>query len=152
MTIQETQEVALIHRLTQAAFAEYGLQPGTSTALKETPEAVEAQLQDGHCALVLYEDRVALACVRYRPEGDALYFHRLSVDPAHRRRGLACALVAALEEIARTLNKTKLTCSVRLAKEDNVALYTKLGFIQTTTRSVCRDGSAVPTGDFEKII
>jgi ribosomal protein S18 acetylase RimI-like enzyme len=150
--IEETQDAELVHRLTQSAFAEYGREPGTSTALKETVEAIEAQLRDGNRALVLLEGNVALACVRFRFEGDALYFHRLSVDPAHRRRGLACALSAALEDIARAAGLRKLTCSVRLAKEDNIALYLKLGFTQTTIRSVCRDGSAVPTGDFEKIL
>ena len=47
VTIAKTEDTALIHTLTQAAFAEYGREPGTSTALKETEEAIAAQLAGG---------------------------------------------------------------------------------------------------------
>jgi rhamnose utilization protein RhaD (predicted bifunctional aldolase and dehydrogenase)/predicted GNAT family acetyltransferase len=92
----------------------------------------------------------ALACVRYQIEGDALYFHRLSVHPDYRRQGLAKKLVGHLEALARAQGLARLTCSVRLQKADNVALYTSLGFQLLGERSVCRDGTPVPTGDFEK--
>ena len=150
MRIEETTDADLIHRLTQAAFAEYGREPGTSTALKETREAVEGQLADENRALALFDAKKPVACVRFRFEGDALYFHRLSVDPAHRRKGYASALVGALEDCARAAGLRRLTCSVRLAQADNLALYFGLGFVQTSVRSVCRDGTPVPTGDFEK--
>ncbi|WP_395143424.1 GNAT family N-acetyltransferase, partial [Armatimonas sp.] len=192
LTIAKTQDPALIHALTQAAFAEYDREPGTSTALKETEEAIAAQLAGGMEALVVanlspsnlspqppppgahsslgkgepegdvapfpvrYErpgeglGRGYLACVRYQLEGDALYFHRLCVHPDYRRQGLAKKLVRHLEALARAEGLTRLTCSVRLQKTDNVALYTGLGFRLLGERSVCRDGTAVPTGDFEK--
>jgi ribosomal protein S18 acetylase RimI-like enzyme len=176
LTIAKTQDTALIHALTQAAFAEYGREPGTSTALKETEEAIARQFMGGMQALVVYQaapltpaergDKAesdslfsprragvrgeALACVRYQIEGDALYFHRLSVHPDYRRQGLAKKLVGHLEALARAQGLVRLTCSVRLQKADNVALYTGLGFQLLGERSVCRDGTAVPTGDFEK--
>ena len=195
VTIAKTKDTALIHALTQAAFAEYGRELGTSTALKETQEAIDAQLAGGMQALVVYlsptspptpspgrscltgkgesdsgsllshaqrapgtsarerrvgEERLPLACVRYQIEGDALYFHRLSVHPDYRRQGLAKKLVGYLEALARAEGLARLTCSVRLQKADNVELYTGLGFQLIGERSVCRDGTAVPTGDFEK--
>ena len=194
--IEKTQDTALIHALTQAAFAEYGREPGTSTALKETEEAIAAQFAGGMEALVVYgvnlspqppppgsrtslgkgepegdagspfpvrderpgeglgerllTERLPLACVRYQFEGDALYFHRLSVHPDYRRQGLAKKLVGHLEALARAQGLARLTCSVRLQKADNVALYNGLGFQLIGERSVCRDGTAVPTGDFAK--
>jgi len=196
--IEKTEEAALIHALTQAAFAEYGREPGTSTALKETVADVAAQLAQGTQALVVYSphplpllptsphaseplgekgnasppppspkearrrsdvgrgaggegrEGEGIACVRYQIESDALYFHRLSVHPDWRRQGLAKKLVGHLEALARAEGLTRLTCSVRLQKADNVALYTGLGFQLLGERSVCRDGTEVPTGDFEK--
>ncbi|MCX6365517.1 MAG: GNAT family N-acetyltransferase [Armatimonadetes bacterium] len=152
LTIAKTQDTALIHALTQAAFAEYGREPGTSTALKETEEAIAAQFAGGMEVLVVYQAAplTPLACVRYQFEGDALYFHRLSVHPDCRRQGLAKKLVGHLEALARAQGLSRLTCSVRLQKADNVALYTGLGFQLLGERSVCRDGTAVTTGDFEK--
>lgn len=150
LTIEKTEDTALIHALTQAAFAEYGREPGTSTALKETETAIAAQLAGGTEVLVLANLSSPLACVRYQIEGDALYFHRLSVHPDYRRQGLAKKLVGHLEVLARAQGLARLTCSVRLQKTDNVALYTGLGFQLLGERSVCRDGTAVPTGDFEK--
>ena len=150
MTIEETIDAELVHRLTQAAFAEYGREPGTSTALKETVEAVQAQLEEGNRVLFASLNGERVACVRFLVEGDALYFHRLSVDPAYRRKGIAVALVEELERLARVKNLGRLTCSVRLAQTGNLALYDKLGFETVGVRSVCRDGTPVPTGDLEK--
>ena len=150
VAIENTTDAMLIHWLTQAAFAEYGTQPGTSTALKETQEGVAALLNEGNRALVALLNGLPVACVRYRIEGDAFYFFRLSVDPDYRRKGLASALVCHLEALATELGLSRLTCSVRMGKADNVALYTGLGFQLIGTRSVCRDGTDVPTGDFEK--
>ena len=154
--VEKTEDTALVHALTQAAFAEYGREPGTSTAIKETEADIARQLEGGMQALVVYPltpaggGDSAVACVRYQIEDDALYFHRLSVHPDYRRQGLAKRLVARLETLARSQNLTRLTCSVRLQKSDNIALYSGLGFVLLGERSVCRDGTAVPTGDFEK--
>ena len=148
--IEETRNAPLVHRLTQAAFAEYGREPGTSTALKETVESIEAQLAEGNRFLALRENGPPLACVRFRIEGDSLYFHRLSVDPAHRRKGYGAMLVGELERRALETGLSRLTCSVRLAQAGNLALYEKLGFVVAGERSVCRDGTPVPTGDLEK--
>lgn len=160
--IEKTEDTALIHALTQAAFAEYGRKLGTSTALKETQEAIAAQFVGGMEALVVanlspsnlsgsnLSPRGYLACVRYQTEGDALYFYRLAVHPDYRRQGLAKKLVGHLEALARAQGLARLTCSVRLGKYDNIALYTGLGFQLLGERSVCRDGTAVATGDFEK--
>ncbi|WP_309715402.1 GNAT family N-acetyltransferase [Armatimonas sp.] len=191
LIISKTEDTALIHALTQAAFAEYGRELGTSTALKETEEAIAAQFAGGMQALVVYlsptspptpspgrsyltgkgepdsgsllsqrrmsarerrvgEERLPLASVRYQIEGDALYFHRLSVHPDYRRQGRAKKLIGHLEALARAQGLARLTCSVRLQKTDNIALYTGLGFQLLGERSVCRDGTPVATGDFEK--
>ena len=161
LKVEKTEDTALIHALTQAAFAEYGRELGTSTALKETQETIAAQFVGGIQALALFlpssrgsrEEGLGeegIACVRYQIEGDALYLHRLSVHPNYRRQGLARKLVGHLEALARSQNLARLTCSVRLQKTDNVALYTGLGFVLLGERSVCRDGTPVPTGDFEK--
>ena len=148
--IGKTTDAALVHALTQAAYEEYGRDPGTSTALKETWEAVAAQLAGGAEAVALERDGKPLACVRFVAEGDALYFHRLSVHPDYRRQGLASKLIGYLEDEAKWRGLKRLTCSVRLAMDGNVALYEKLGFVQVGESTVCRDGTPVPTGHLEK--
>ncbi len=53
---------------------------------------------------------------------------RMFVDPAHRGRGVATRLLAALEERARTAEIRTLVLETGVRQPEAVALYEKLGF------------------------
>jgi ribosomal protein S18 acetylase RimI-like enzyme len=67
----------------------------------------------------------------FEVEGDALYIGRLAVLPEARRRGVAVLLVDAIERIAREEGRARLTLGVRLVLDDNIRLFTRLGFRET---------------------
>lgn len=58
----------------------------------------------------------------------------LAVHPDYRRRGVAGALVSALEEALKERKSRCLTLEVRASNAPARALYDKLGFVQVGTR------------------
>lgn len=121
-------DAALVHRLTQQAFDEYRgrLQP-PSSAHEETEAAVAAALDKGG-AVLAWIDGVAVGAARFVPEGDHLYVGRVAVPPAWRGKGIAMALMRALEQQARRLGVGAIELGVRESLPSNVRLYEKLGY------------------------
>jgi ribosomal protein S18 acetylase RimI-like enzyme len=62
-------------------------------------------------------------------------FYRLAVDPAHRRRGLATALVGAGEERLRALGAHRLNAIVESEEADAMAFWAAAGYELQTARS-----------------
>lgn len=62
-------------------------------------------------------------------------FYRLAVDPAHRRRGLATALVRKGEERLRALGAHRLNAIVESEEADAVAFWAAAGYELQTARS-----------------
>jgi ribosomal protein S18 acetylase RimI-like enzyme len=62
-------------------------------------------------------------------------FYRLAVDPAHRRRGLATALVRAGEERLRALGAHRLGAIVESEEADAMAFWSSAGYELQTARS-----------------
>jgi ribosomal protein S18 acetylase RimI-like enzyme len=62
-------------------------------------------------------------------------FYRLAVDPAHRRHGLATALVHAGEERLRALGAHRLNAIVESHEPDAMAFWTSAGYDLQTSRS-----------------
>jgi ribosomal protein S18 acetylase RimI-like enzyme len=62
-------------------------------------------------------------------------FYRLAVDPAHRRRGLATALVRAGEERLRALGAHRLGAIVETEEPDAMAFWAAAGYELQTARS-----------------
>lgn len=58
----------------------------------------------------------------------------VAVDPAYRRRGIARALLTALEEALRAAGVSSLTLEVRASNGPAIALYTALGYVQAGRR------------------
>jgi ribosomal protein S18 acetylase RimI-like enzyme len=112
------------------AFAEYaGALPVESGALSETVQDVEAAMARPDAGAVLaFAGEVAVASARYLAEDDALYVGRVSVLPAYRRRGVASAVMAYLEEVARSLGRAAIRIGVRESLPSNIALYQRLGY------------------------
>jgi ribosomal protein S18 acetylase RimI-like enzyme len=95
------------------------------------PEAVERLLE--HEALLLAERDGALVGVLIAAwDGWRGNLYRLAVDPAHRRHGVARALVVAGEARLRSLGARRVTALV--AREDAVArrLWLDLGYEDDT--------------------
>ena len=136
-----------------AAFERYkeDLQP--SSALKETVESLEQELENGvYCiGYQLEEELVAMSKYKWMP--NALYFSRLSVLPSRQRRGIASKLVDELARIALAQHKTLLQCKVRKSEAGNIALYAKLGFTITNEEQYTNlNGEVMAIVSMEKII
>jgi ribosomal protein S18 acetylase RimI-like enzyme len=140
-----------IIRTIHAAFEAYRgkLQP-ESGALCETVASLAGKAGHGVVLGVIADQRVA-ACVCAVPSGESLYLDRLAVHPDFRRRGLAHALVAAVEAEARRRHFRSVTLGVRLALESNIAFFSKLGFVETG-RSTHAGFEAPTSMDMEKPI
>jgi len=75
--------------------------------------------------------RPPIACMLLTPRPHALYLGKLSVDPSHRREGLAQALITLAEERARVLGLPALELQSRIELVENHAIFFGLGFKQT---------------------
>jgi tRNA threonylcarbamoyladenosine biosynthesis protein TsaE len=115
-------DAADIVALTGRAFAGQVLTP-PSRALEEDLDAVAADLGTGG-GLVAVEGAQVVGAVRFRQEGRTRWLRRLAVDPAHRRRGVGGALVAA----SAGPGLTALRAGVRHALPANAALFRSWGF------------------------
>lgn len=112
------------------------------SALRETAENVAAILDAGGGAGI-EADGAIVAAVLWQPKPPGLYVGRLAVDPAHRRRGHARALVAAAEAAARAGGHQVLWLSTRLTLLDNRKLFASCGFVETALHA--HPGYAAPT-------
>ncbi len=124
-------DAALLSELIQAAFSAYlvPLDP-PSGALKETPEALRAKFVD-HGACVAQIGGTAVGCVLFTPvDENVLYLGRLAVHPDWRRRGVARALIAFVEDEARRRGLGRLRLNTRIALTDNHRLFAACGFVE----------------------
>lgn len=113
-----------------AAFGEYrGRLRPESGAFRETVESLTDRAKIGVVLGIIADQRVA-ACVSAVTKGKSLYLDRLAVHPDFRRRGLAQALVAAVEMEAKRRHLRSVSLGVRLALENNIAFFSRLGFVE----------------------
>ena len=122
---------AVVHRLTQAAFAPYGVLTPPSGALAETEDVVREHLA-AHAGAVAYDGDVAVGALRLIEQEGSLHARRVAVDPAHRGRGVARALIAYAEDAARAEGRTELRVGVRNQLPANRALFEHLGYTMVT--------------------
>jgi predicted N-acetyltransferase YhbS len=127
----------------KGAFAEHaGKLSPPSSAEHKTVEIVRAELAVADALVAESEGRI-VGCVFFRPQGSALYIDRLAVFPQHRGRGIATALVAEVERVARAMPCDYLILSVRLALTRQQALYGKMGFVPAGMGT--HEGFSTPT-------
>ncbi|HET7343332.1 MAG TPA: GNAT family N-acetyltransferase [Methylomirabilota bacterium] len=111
-------------------------------ALRETPGSIAHELARGGGAVV--ERAGALVgAVLWVEEDRSLHVGRLSVHPAHRRRGIARRLMDEAEREARRRGLARLHLGVRLVLEDNRRLFAACGFVETTRHA--HEGFSEPT-------
>src|SRR5438874_9370386 len=107
------EDAALVYRAMQAAFAEYrGTLDPPSSAHDETVEDVARAIERGG-ALLAWEGNVLVGSARYEPRPACLYVGRVAVLPAHRRKGLAAALMLRMLDIARDFGLLAVEVEVR---------------------------------------
>jgi len=140
-----------VHALMMMSFEEYRTSIPPSSALEETSESVLEALQSGsESAAILYEDDVAVAMVRYKFEGDAIVFFRLSVIPSKRRRGYAKRLVKWIEHQGTAKGMNAARCKVRQTVQNNVRMYQDMGYEILDTELVVREAGTVKALSMEK--
>jgi GNAT superfamily N-acetyltransferase len=140
MIVPDAPAVAALIRLAFAA--QPVLTDPPPNAMKETMASVAAHLAHGGGA-VIAEGGALIGSVLWEEKEGGLYFGRLAVHPAHRRRGVARALVAAAEAEARRLGLARVHLSTRLPLLDNRRLFASCGYVETERRA--HPGYSAPT-------
>jgi GNAT superfamily N-acetyltransferase len=131
--------LAVLH----TAFEEYqGRLDPPSRVHRETVESLAGAMAAGR--LILAElDATLVGCVLYHAELDHIYFGRLAVLPAYRRRGVAGVLIAYVEQRGRELNLPCVRLGVRVGLPELRDRYQRLGYRQVEARQ--HEGYAEPT-------
>jgi ribosomal protein S18 acetylase RimI-like enzyme len=108
-----------------------------SASPTELPEDVGALLLRDPEALLLAEtgEGVIVGTLIVGWDGWRGGFYRLAVDPAHRRHGLATALVHAGEERLRALGARRLGAIVESHEPDAMAFWSSAGYELQSSRS-----------------
>jgi ribosomal protein S18 acetylase RimI-like enzyme len=128
VTLAQPAQADLVHRVMQAAFAEYAavLQP-PSGAHRETVEDV-AQVMAAGGAVLAWCGEEPVGSARFALLPDHVHVDRVAVLPSHRRRGVATAMMRFIEELAPRLGRSELRLGVRRSLPGNLALYQRLGY------------------------
>lgn len=102
------------------------------SAVRETAATVAASLaQQGQGGIAAWQGEAMTGCVLWQVQPHGLYLGRLAVHPDHRGRGIAQALVGAVETQARLLGLPRVVLSTRLVLADNRRLFARCGFVET---------------------
>jgi predicted N-acetyltransferase YhbS len=137
------EDAASVAALIRAAFA---AQPVVTdplpSALRVTEADVVANLLAGGGAVAMVTNVLAGSAL-WTEQNGGLYLGRLAVAPAWRRRGVARALVAAAEAVARSAGLPVMRLSTRLVLLDNRRLFATCGFVETAREA--HPGYAEPT-------
>lgn len=72
-----------------------------------------------------------VACLFLTPEPDALYLHKLAVDPGAQRRGHARRLIDVAVTRAQARGLPRLRLQTRVELTENHAAFHAMGFVQT---------------------
>ena len=134
VVLVDTSQANLVHRLAMEAFEEYRhtLIPPPGI-LSETVADVAAYIERGG-AVIAWDGEIAVGAARFHPKPGHLYIGRVSVPPAHRRRGIASIIMRFLEDHARSLGLPESRVEVRQALPSNIALYESLGYDQISVQ------------------
>lgn len=81
------------------------------------------------CLMVAYEDDAPVACGCWKPiDAATAEVKRIYVLPEHRRKGIASALITAVEEDARSTGRTHFILETARTTADSASLYLSLGY------------------------
>jgi ribosomal protein S18 acetylase RimI-like enzyme len=121
-------DIEPVRELVQAAYRLYlprmGKPPGPML-----DDYAERQRQ-GELTVALIGAEVVGIVVMVRA-ADHLHLDNVAVHPRWQRRGIGQALIAFVEEAARTYEVAELRLYTHVTMTENIALYTRLGFAET---------------------
>ncbi|HEV7689628.1 MAG TPA: GNAT family N-acetyltransferase [Hyphomonadaceae bacterium] len=127
------EEAALLHETMLRCWR--GTVAENSSAYRETPQSIDAQLERG-AAMFLFEGDAVIGCGRLHPvpgpTGDPLEWvelKRIGVLATHRKLGLGAPLVAALEAEARTRGAAGAQLGVRADQPRLIRFWSSLGYV-----------------------
>jgi len=122
------EQAHLVHRIMLEAFAEYiGVLQPPSGSTSESLEDVERVIRQGG-AVLAWLDSLPVGAGRFLPYPEHLYVGRVATLPAYRGRGIASAMMAYIEGIARELGVPAVHVGVRKSLPRNLSLYLRLGY------------------------
>jgi len=127
--------------LTAFAAQSKGTRP-PSSALRETGETIAAKIAAGG-GFGAYARGELVAAALWSIDREALHVGRVSTLPAHRRQGLAAALLSACERTARARGLERMTLRARLELPENERLFRRIGFIRVGVEA--HEGFDAPT-------
>lgn len=118
---------ALLALITRAFAGMEGRIDPPSSLHRLTAQGIARQAAEGEVWVI---GAPPVACIFLTPQADALYLHKLAVDPAAQRQGHARRLMALAETRARALGLGALELSARVELVENHASFRALGFQQ----------------------
>ncbi len=96
---------------------------------------VQSDFERGERYFILEEDSAPIACVAYEnPSAGLAYLNRLSVLPAHRRRGVGARLVQHIIGLARAASIKTISIGVIGEHDELQRWYRSMGFVDGETR------------------
>jgi GNAT superfamily N-acetyltransferase len=120
---------AAIERIVRAAYGIYveriGKPPGPML------DDYTALISDGRVSVLEEADRTMAAIIVLLPEPDHLLLDNIAVRPDRQGQGLGRRLIAFAEEQARRLGHSEVRLYTHEKMTENIALYTRLGFVET---------------------
>lgn len=121
-------DIPTILSVIKTAFVEYrGVLDPPSSAEAKTLAIIREELTAADALVMTFSGEI-IGCVFYRRRGESCYIDRLSVLPAHRKQGVARAMLAEVERRAKMNGFKSLTLSVRLPLKKQQAYYRKIGY------------------------
>ena len=121
----------LVREIMRAAFAEYeSVLTVPSSAMWETVEDVGGHIALGGAVLARL-DNETVGSGRFELRDDHVYIGRLAVLPPYWGRGVAAAMMLAMEAHAFAKGLAEARISVRTLLPRNIALYERLGYVVT---------------------
>lgn len=140
--IKASDAITVIHQ----AFKRYETDPQPSSALNETEQTIQNEMNRGTKLFGVYDNEVLIAVVKCVLKEEYIYFSRLSVLPENQGKGVATKLINFVENYSLENNRFVSTCKVRKSEEGNIALYSKLGYeIVNEEIIVNANGDEIPT-------
>lgn len=128
------------------AAAKLAVQMWTSHTAAEMTQEFEALIATPECAVFLaFEEDRAVGFAQCQLRHDYVegtesspvgYLEGVFVEPAHQRRGMAKALLAACENWAREMGCSEFASDCELSNEESLAFHLALGF-EEMNRVIC---------------
>lgn len=127
----EAKDLSFIRACAQAAYAPY------VQRMSQRPAPMDADFEDAiekaQCFL-LEEKKRPLGYAIWFPKDDAFFIENIAIAPVEQGRGLGIVLMNLAEQAAQERELTLLRLYTNVKMVENIAFYTRLGFIENERR------------------